>query len=130
MVWFRVRVARQRSAKPFTAVRIRSKPPFLADKMQFDAFCPLFLLGSRELPKVGVLTRVHLFRSQALHRIGHRRADSLKADGGKRQASGEAMTIEIRIKRTKSLASKETIAAMPEPNTLRIPISRVLFSAM
>jgi hypothetical protein len=26
MVWFRGRVARQRSAKPFTAVRIRSKP--------------------------------------------------------------------------------------------------------
>jgi hypothetical protein len=44
MVWFRGRVARQRSAKPFTAVRIRSKPPFLADKMQFNAFCPLFSL--------------------------------------------------------------------------------------
>jgi hypothetical protein len=34
MVWFRGRVARQRSAKPFTAVRIRSKPRFKADKMR------------------------------------------------------------------------------------------------
>ena len=42
MVWFRGRVARQRSAKPFTAVRIRSKPHPLADKMQINAFCPLF----------------------------------------------------------------------------------------
>src|ERR1700679_2291960 len=69
MVWFRGRVARQRSAKPFTAVRIRSKPPFLADKMQFNAFCPLFSL----LKITFKLNKAcaWLVRSQTLHRVGN-----------------------------------------------------------